>query len=245
MKKKLKKILEISPLSIYERYRDFKCLEIKIEEREKLIEDYFSNAGIIKLQIGCGDNILEGWLNTDLNSSREIAYLDAGGNFPLPNNSVDFIFSEHLFEHLNIVQQKNMLKESFRVLKRGGVLRIATPSLDFLTDLHLNPLKSQNKKYTKWAVEKIPGLFSVKLNVNDENVFHNYVINHFFKAWGHQMIHDYRSIKSLALETGFLEVNQEKVGKSNFPELEGIEKHGNIIPEEINEIETMVVEIKK
>lgn len=245
MKKEIKSILSISPLSVYNSFQRKRRVKISKKNTEEILAAYLLHKKCKKLQIGCGTNLIPGWLNSDINTCEGTVFLDAGKIFPIPSEIFDFVFSEHLFEHLNIVQQKNMLDESFRILKKGGVLRIATPSLDFLTDLYLNPFKPQNKKYTEWAVENIPGLFSVKLNVNDEKVHNNYVINHFFKAWGHQMIHNYGSMKSLALATGFSEVNQKEVGRSEFPELQGIEKHGIIIPEEMNEIETMVVELKK
>ena len=73
--------------------------------------------------------------------------MDAGEPFPILDNTIDYVYSEHLFEHLTYKQAKNMLKESYRVLKENGVIRIATPNLQFLIDLYLHPEKDINKSY--------------------------------------------------------------------------------------------------
>ncbi len=245
MKKKIKHILSFSPYGIYEMIRDKKIRTKRIKLQKKIIDSYIKNNEIKKLQIGCGTNILEGWLNTDLNCIETIVYLDAGEKFPIESGIFDFVYSEHLFEHLKVEQQLNMLKESYRILKKGGIIRIATPSLEFLFNLYANPNTLTNKQYVNWAVLNIPNLKVLNIaNINIEE-YYEYVINNFFKAWGHQMIHSYKSIKALALQCGYSKVKQVEVGKSDISFFQNIEKHGTIIPAEINIIETMVIEIIK
>ena len=52
------------------------------------------------LHLGCGNNILKGWLNTDITTYDNISYLNAEHPFPIEDNTLDYIFSEHMFEHL-------------------------------------------------------------------------------------------------------------------------------------------------
>jgi hypothetical protein len=47
-----------------------------------MIKNYFKFHQIRKLQIGSGRNTLEGWLNTDLNPTKEIVFLDATKKLP-------------------------------------------------------------------------------------------------------------------------------------------------------------------
>lgn len=244
MKKKLKKLLNHSPYSLYERYRDKKNELNRDRFQRKIVEDYLMNNENKKIQIGCGSNLLKGWLNTDLNFNENVAFLDAGKIFPIESNSFNYVYSEHLFEHLTVNSQLNFLLESFRILKKGGVLRIATPSLTFLINLYLNQEDLGNRNYVDWAVKNVPNLRQVKKVVSTE-IYDNYVINNFFKDWGHQMIHDFTSLKNLALQCGYSEVRECEVGKSDYAALVKIEKHGTIIPPEINLIETMVLEIIK
>lgn len=245
MKEKFKRLLKVSFFGLYEKYRNIKLVEKRIRTQKIFIQEYLSKNKVIKLQIGCGSNILGGWLNTDLNYSDNVAFLDAGKIFPFKSDSIDFIFSEHVFEHLNIEQQNNMIEESFRVLKNGGVLRIATPSLDFLVDLYSNHSSAENIEYVHWAVKNIPLLKIVETSIIHKEEHYVYVINNFFKAWGHQMIHNYSSLRKLVLQFNFSETRECAVGRSEFEILRNIEKHGTIIPEVYNLKETMVLEIVK
>ncbi|MGI0107855.1 class I SAM-dependent methyltransferase [Salinimicrobium sp. WS361] len=246
MKKKIKKLSQVSPYSFYEVFRDRRLLKRRFTKQENLFRSYGEGNSEIKLHIGCGANFLEGWLNTDIDDSDErIAYLDAGEEFPLSTESFDFIFSEHLFEHLNVEQQVIMLRESLRILKPNGIMRIATPSLGFLNRLYNNPDKELHEEYIKWAVETSPYLSAVKESIKDESKFYCYVINNFYKAWGHKMIHNFDSIYALAIQSGYSECKIAKVHESSIKAFQNIEKHGTVIPEKFNILETMVVELKK
>jgi predicted SAM-dependent methyltransferase len=138
-----------------------------------------------------------------------------------------------------------MLSESYRILNEGGVLRIATPDLNFLFKLYSNPTTEESKDYATWAVEAIPQLKEVSFFEIGTEEYYVYVINNFFKAWGHQVIHTKSSIEKLALQCGFSQVRVCSVGESEVSQLRNIEKHGSIIPERINLLETMVLEFIK
>ncbi|MFZ5354296.1 MAG: class I SAM-dependent methyltransferase [Bacillota bacterium] len=60
----------------------------------------------VMLNLGCGKNILEGWINIDcvkLPGVAVVADLDNCKNVPLPfqDNSVDGFYASHLIEHLH------------------------------------------------------------------------------------------------------------------------------------------------
>jgi predicted SAM-dependent methyltransferase len=58
--------------------------------------------------------------------------LTFGDNTTLPfaAESVTLIYSEHMLEHLPAHTGARVLREAYRVLAPGGVLRIATPDLE-------------------------------------------------------------------------------------------------------------------
>ncbi len=211
----------------------------------RIIEEYLLKSTEPKLQIGCGHNLHEGWLNTDLNYSEElnIAFLDAGKTFPFNNETFVYVYSEHIFEYLTLEESLNMLNESYRVLKPGGYIRIATPDLDFLIKLYLYKTLPVHQNYVKWS----SGMFYNSANrlTNDPKLLTVYVINNFFKDWGHQVIHNFDTIKDLLLKAGFRNITKEKMGKSNIPELVDMEKHGKVIPPEFNELESLIVQAVK
>ena len=87
---------------------------------------------MIKIQFGSGNNMLDGWENTDLPRT------DVRKKLKYPDGSVDFIFHEHMIEHLDEVDGYNFMKECFRILKDGGVMRICCPSIDGFIHVYEN-----------------------------------------------------------------------------------------------------------
>jgi ubiquinone/menaquinone biosynthesis C-methylase UbiE len=62
---------------------------------------------------------------------RDAIIVDVTRRSPFVDNTFDFIYSEHMIEHIPYVGGRAMLEESYRVLKPGGTLRIATPDARF------------------------------------------------------------------------------------------------------------------
>jgi len=85
------------------------------------LERYFRNNPVKKLQLGTSNSSIERWLNTDLlPTSNEVVYLDATRRFPFEDNTFDYVYSEHMIEHIEYDSALFMLRECFRVLKPGG-----------------------------------------------------------------------------------------------------------------------------
>ncbi len=197
---------------------------------------------IKKLNLGCGRNLMSGWLNVDLYSvSPQVLVMDASRSYPFPDESFDYIFSEHMFEHLDINEQQIMLSECFRVLRYGGVLRIAMPDFNFLVDLVNNPDSEVNRRYLAWSYATyIQGKISI-----DSNDYPVYVVNNFMQGWGHKFIHNPASLKNLAVKAGFSDITHTVPGDSSFPDLCQLERHDQEIPRWANTLETFVMEMKK
>lgn len=196
------------------------------------------------LHIGCGSFSFDGWLNTDIVRYRkDVYYLDAGKTFPFPNDSFQYIYSEHLFEHLDYMQGTNMLQECYRILKKGGKMRLAMPDFHFLMNLYLNPKEETNEKYLEWSFQHFASKY-IPHKVSTENL-PTYVINHFFRAWGHQFIHTPEELTEKLEMTGFKNIHRFPIGESETPAFKSIERHQDKIPEWANRLETFVIEMEK
>lgn len=207
----------------------------------KFVNHYLNSNEITKLNLGCGEFRLDGWLNTDKFPIRypSVLKLDVSEKFELPDNSIDYIYSEHLFEHLTYREASNMLSECYRVLKPNGIIRIATPNLEFLMDLYLHPEKEINKEFLE---------FDANRTGQPNNPV--YVINHFHTAWGHKIIYDPETLKSFLESVGFKNIVQCEVGKSSHSELNNIEQHQNYFKKhdaeyDFNLLQTMILEGEK
>ena len=60
---------------------------------------------------------------------NHIKYGDATKGLPIKGGSVDVVYSSHMLEHLDRNAADGFLKEAFRVLRPGGVIRIAVPDI--------------------------------------------------------------------------------------------------------------------
>lgn len=85
---------------------------------------------MIKIQFGSGSNPLPGWINTEIH--------DADITKPLKWDpaSVDHIFAEHVFEHIDPHQAMRFLQDCYRILKPGGTIRLCVPTLEALPIHH-------------------------------------------------------------------------------------------------------------
>ena len=91
----------------------------------------------IWLNIGCGNKHLNGFVNMDIEKPYN-EKLDARKGLPYADQAVDGVYSEHFFEHLTQAEGLCFLRECRRVLKRGGVVRIAMPDLDELVKRYMS-----------------------------------------------------------------------------------------------------------
>jgi SAM-dependent methyltransferase len=69
---------------------------------------------------------------------RDYTFVHHRVEFGLPfhNDSVDYIFTSHLVEHLYLSHARLFFAESLRVLRSGGVLRICIPDLEHAIKLY-------------------------------------------------------------------------------------------------------------
>jgi len=204
---------------------------------------YFNQVEKTALHIGCGNHPISGWLNTDLSFSEKIVFMNAEKQFPFPDSSFHYVFSEHLFEHLDYKGGRNMLHESYRVLKPKGIFRLTMPCLEFLMDLYLNKGNELNEKYIDWSISLFDPV--IKNDFKTERIPRMFIVNNFMRFWGHKMIYDKETITYLLKKTGFKNVTYPQLGDSKHNILKNIEQHGKSIPEWANNLESFVVEAQK
>ena len=214
---------------------NLKLLKRKMERVDKhIIMDYCRKQTVKKLHIGCGDNILKDWLNSDLfPSSRDILLLDATKPLPFGSNIFDYVFSEHLIEHISYSQGLQMLKECYRILKRNGKIRISTPNLSFLLDLYKDNTSEFQKRYIKCATDTFIG------NVPCSHA--TFVINNFMRAWGHTFIYDEKLLCTSLEQVGFTMIVKCDLKDSKDEILRNLENERRM-PLDFLKLETMTLE---
>jgi predicted SAM-dependent methyltransferase len=206
--------------------------------RHRQIAAYLRDHPVRKLQLGTGSNVYEGWLNTDLFDFRrkdDVVYLDARKPFPLPDRSFDIIFAEHMIEHLSYAEGQHCLRECRRVLKPGGRIRVATPSLERMARLYDPEPSELQRRYVRWSIDSF---------TEADAYLTGFVVNNMFRNFGHRFVYDAETLRHALDTAGFVEIEEWPVGESGDPQLAGLERHMRSAAE-FNEYETLVLEARR
>jgi ubiquinone/menaquinone biosynthesis C-methylase UbiE len=107
----------------------------------------------MKLNLGCGSQVPDGWVNVDyglgarfakvpffvalnrkvklfnLDWNKKIYLHDLTKKFPWVDSSIDIVYSSHTLEHFSKEDGRRFLAECHRVLRNNGIIRIVVPDL--------------------------------------------------------------------------------------------------------------------
>ena len=203
----------------------------------RLINDHFASQATRKLNLGSGYHVLDGWLSADIKPTRQdVLRLDATRKYPFGDQTFDYVYSQHMIEHISYQQGQQMLRECFRILKDDGKIRIATPDLLYLISLYQDDKSALQKAYMQW----ITRTFMEDVPICADT----FVINHCVRAWGHTFIYDQKILR-LALEAvGFREIVQCAINASEDPTLCNLE-HEERAPPGFLKLESVILEATK
>ena len=153
------------------------------------------------LHVGCGKNLFEGWVNLDLNEGDIKA--DVLRGLPFRDGSFDALFHEHFLEHLDYPQDAtNFVRESYRVLKEGGIMRIGVPD----TEYSLKAYVSEDEKYFEQCRELWHPEYCTTMMES---------INfHFRQAGQHKFAYDFETLEKLLSLNGFRDIKKAEFNDS-------------------------------
>ena len=140
-----------------------------------------------KIHLGCGVKHIEGWFHVD---ALNLPHVDHVGRVEeldfIPDNTVKLIYACHVLEHFGRKTYMDALREWFRVLAPGGVLRLAVPDFEAAAKLYLSGTLPR-------GIEDVRGL--VTGGQRDQYDFHG-------------MIFDEASLSDALKKVGFSEVRR-------------------------------------
>jgi predicted SAM-dependent methyltransferase len=94
------------------------------------------------LNLGCGNHYHKDWVNIDFVSrSKDVIEHNLLGGIPYPDNFFDVVYHSHVLEHFTKRDALEFIKGCYRVLKPGGIIRIAVPDLETITKNYLSFLE--------------------------------------------------------------------------------------------------------
>jgi predicted SAM-dependent methyltransferase len=163
-----------------------------------------SAPALLMLHVGSGSNRFEGWINIDLNTPEADLNHDLRLPLPFPDSCADYIHNEHFIEHLTIPEGLVFMRECFRVLKPGGVLRTATPDLRYVAFRYFFNWKNQDWIH-KYGYEWLQTPAEM--------------MNLVFREWEHKFIYDAEEMSRRLREAGFARIKREKLNASKHAQL--------------------------
>lgn len=183
----------------------------------------------IKVNIGCGPEVVADWINYDSSFHvvlsrhrflKKILYAfrlipknvyesswpydlikrtDLRKGLPLSDETVDFIYSSHFIEHLSCTDAIKLLKECYRVLKRGGWIRIIVPDLQVITNKYLKG-ETDYVLFRESNKSDLSNAFISSLCLTDNRPL---LARIFFPGSAHHCMYDFNSLSNLLRKSGF------------------------------------------
>ncbi len=182
-------------------------------DAHRQVAELVANRDKVMLNVGCGTDYKKGWINIDNNSDNNIEKLDLNWDLrnPLPfdDDSVDYIFNEHLIEHLTVEEGKKVMADLMRVLRPGGVVRVATPDLEESVALYLN---------RNWRKDRLIKEFHLEFVKTPAEL-----LNMSFSWWGHKWLYDWTEMQRRLDEWGYKNYIKVKNGQSQHTALRKLE----------------------
>jgi len=151
----------------------------------------------MKLNVGCGDNILDGYDNIDKFDFRDERVINED-IIELPSyeeNTVDEILAEALIEHLNAKEFYYAIRRWYKLLKPNGFIQTECPDIMYVAKMILQDGLTDLITYEIWGQYWRP--WDKQWNGDD-------ILNGQF----HKNGFTYERIQSIANEVGFKRVER-------------------------------------
>ena len=184
----------------------------------------------IYIQYGCGLSAPKEWTNFDvsptlriqklpiigtilkssLNTSfpKNVQYGDIINGLPVKENSCDGLYCSHTLEHLSLNDFRLALKNSFKVLKKGGVFRCIVPDMEHLARTYISQLDSGN---TLASISFVDGtLMGIKQRPRGLKGF----VNSYYGNSHHLWMWDHKSLAEELKNAGFTQIRECKFNDS-------------------------------
>lgn len=196
----------------------------------------------VRLNLGCGTTAPDGWVNLDRSPGITVSRVpllkdalvkvgvlrgpqaqaewpenvhrwDASKGLRYPDGSVEAIYTSHMLEHLPRGVAERLLRECARVLRSGGLLRIAVPDLRAYATAYLASTKDdaadEFMRTTLLGREASPSGFG-RLTAAVTGASH---------LW----MYDTSSLEALCRASGFKDTNVCEFREGRLPDLQAVE----------------------
>lgn len=145
------------------------------------------------MHLGCGKRYIPGFVHIDLADYPHIDYKSDISDLSIfEDESVDLIYCCHALEYFDKQEaQERVLPEWHRVLKRGGMLRVAVPDFEAIAEVYLKYKDLEHKG----ILGPLYGKMTVKTTEGEKTIYH-------------KTVYDFESLKKTIESAGFKNIRR-------------------------------------
>jgi len=163
---------------------------------------------------------------------KDIICWDLRKGIPFNDNVFDCIYCAQFIEHLDREKLPFFLNECYRVLHKGGIIRIVTPNLEYGVSKYLNIIKKikndfNNNFFWQQYDSVMDEIFEQMVRkesfgTSKQNLLVK-IIERIFKGDAiksgeiHRWLYDYFSLRRILEKIGFKNVKKKKHNESDIP----------------------------
>ena len=111
------------------------------------------------LNLGCGQRFHSQWTNLDIHPADPcVRAWDLQKDLPFPDASFDVVYHSHVLEHFSRQDGSRFLERCRKVLRPGGIIRVAVPDLERIVEFYRRALNNalnreqDSQVYYDWAI---------------------------------------------------------------------------------------------
>jgi len=195
-----------------------------------------SNSNLQLIQYGCGLSAPEGWRNFDASPTlrlqkipvlgalvprgrvrfpASVSFGDVVRGLPVPSQSSDAVYCSHVLEHLSLNDLRAALRETYRILRPGGVFRGVLPDLEVLA-----------RSYVESTAPDASTIFvrSTLLGTEDRASGLKGVVEMALGNSRHLWMWDYKALAEELRAAGFVNLRPARFGDGSLPQFAAVEQ---------------------
>jgi predicted SAM-dependent methyltransferase len=175
--------------------RDLRGLGLNGIEFAAFVTQHPSGLGVDQLPVRAENTATESGRIYQLDGQSYFAQLDISQPLPFESSCVEWVYAEHLIEHVPLDVGIGWLAEVRRVLMPGGLLRLTTPDLrkylrNYLDD---DGFFAEHRRRMLTVLAPAP-------EMPDRPAF---MVNQIFSFYGHRWLYDVDELRNALTEAGF------------------------------------------
>ena len=121
-----------------------------LARNDAVIKSFLQGPQPIRLELGPSGRRMDGWTGVDLNDECDIHH-DLLKPLPFPDDCVAEIYSSHVLEHFHYLDVVELLAECNRILKPGGVFKVAVPDSRIYLKAYFSPESFDADYYCRYG----------------------------------------------------------------------------------------------